>query len=269
MSLFTVCEFVVRNRWHPLDYFQDWLSWEQDWSKSHQVVVILHVCVRVDGKHTLLRYGWGPDVISLLQHDGGAAGRRWHHRGRVREKEEFSAFVSLSVDTGCSSLVCWARCSVLYSVIHPSTICQPPCMMTHTHTCRLWKYRLILALHMSVHRAMMKQHLLPPVALFVLQVLNWDVSVKPRVQAVGEEASQTQNIWKTRHVCVLKTHEAVSIDYRISLCVALFTLTVIKKETIDRVDTASENWRTEPELIIKAPPAANSDTNNRSGAVLV
>lgn len=88
-------------------------------------------------------------------------------------------------------------------------------------------------------------------------------------QAVGEEASQTRNIWTTRHVCVLKTHEAVSIDYLISPCVALFTLTVIKKETIDRVDTASENWRTEQELIIKAPPAANSDANNRSGAVLV
>lgn len=215
MSLFTVCEFVVRNRWHPLDYFQDWLSWEQDWYKSHQVVVILHVCVRVDGKHTLLHYG--PDVISLLQHDGGAAGRRWHHRGRVREKEEFSAFVSLSVDTGCSSLVCWARCSVLYSVIHPSTICQPPCMMTHTHTCRLWKYRLILALHMSVHRAMMKQHLRRSVcpAGFKLRRVS-------ETQAVGEEASQTQNIWTTRHVCVLKTHEAVSIDYRMSLCGALY-----------------------------------------------
>lgn len=264
MSLFTVCEFVVRNRWHPLNYFQDWLSWEQDWYKSHQVVVILHVCVRVDGKHTLLHYG--PDVISLLQHDGGAAGRRWHHRGRVREKEEFSAFVSLSVDTGCSSLVCWARCSVLYSVIHPSTICQPPCMMTHTHTCRLWKYRLILALHMSVHRAMMKQHLLPPVALFVLQVLNWDVSVKPKQSVRRHHKHKTS---EQRVTFVFWKHTKPSPLIIEWVCVALFTLTVIKKETIDRVDTGSESWRTEQELIIKAPPAANSNTNNRSGAVLV
>lgn len=30
-----------------------------------------------------------------------------------------------------------------------SAICQPSCVMTHTDTCRLWKWRLILGFHMT------------------------------------------------------------------------------------------------------------------------
>lgn len=111
--------------------------------------------------------------------------------GRVREKEEFSAFVSLSVDTGRSSLVCWARCSVLYSVIHPSTICQPPCMMTHTH---MQIMEIQANISSPYERPQGDDEAASSSSSRSVCPAGFKLRRVSETQAVGEEASQTQNI---------------------------------------------------------------------------